>query len=30
MYTRNHHKRTVHSRGVSPDGKIHFPLITNG
>ena len=30
MYTRKHHKRTVQSGGVSPDGKIPFPLMTKG
>ena len=30
MYTRKHHKVTVQSGGVAPDGKIHFPLMTKG
>jgi hypothetical protein len=25
---RKHHKRTVHSGGATPDGKIPFPLMT--
>jgi hypothetical protein len=27
---RKHHKRTVQSGGVAPDGKIPFPLMTKG
>jgi hypothetical protein len=30
MYMRKNHKRMVHSRGVSLDGKIHLPLMTRG
>ena len=30
IYTRKHHKRTVQLRGVAPDGKIPFPLMTKG
>jgi hypothetical protein len=27
---RKHHKRTIQSGGATPDGKIHFPLMTKG
>jgi hypothetical protein len=30
MYKRKHHKRTVHSGGATPDGKIPLPLMTKG
>ena len=30
MYTRKNHKRIVQSRGATPDGNIHFPLMTKG
>jgi hypothetical protein len=30
MYMRNHHKRTVQSRGAALDGKIPLPLMTKG
>jgi hypothetical protein len=30
MYMRKHHKRTVQSGGVAPDGKIPLPLMTKG
>ena len=28
MYTRKHHKKTVHSGGAAPDGKIPLSLMT--
>jgi hypothetical protein len=30
MYMRKHHKRTVQSRGATPDGKIPLPFMTKG
>ena len=30
MYMRKHHKRTVQSGGVAPDGNIPLPLMTKG
>jgi hypothetical protein len=27
---RKHHKRKIQSGGATPDGKIHFPLMTKG
>jgi hypothetical protein len=30
MYTRKHHKKTVHSGGATLDGKIPFPLMKKG